>query len=381
MGKKIILITNIPTPYRIPFFNELNRQLENRDLKLKIVFGGPGYTRRKWKINLSECRFDYVLLPSRRISYSDPERIIFTYSGLLRVISNEKPCVIITNAFSFATMKIWWQSFLKRRPFIIWSGAIGDSYRPDSFLRKFQRMLIIKRAKGFIAYGSRAKEYLMSLGAEEDKIEISINTVDTEFFANEAANYRENFISGDDKKRLLYIGDLSVRKNVLKVLKIVNSLIKLRSDIMLDVVGDGGIRAELERYAQDNNLTRFVTFHGFRQKHEIPKFLGQSKCFLFQTDFDIWGLVLVEAMAGGCPCIASIHAGSTYDLIKEGITGFAMDFSETEKIVERVNWILENPDLAKKIGQNASRFVTERASLEDSARGFREAVLKVVRNL
>lgn len=57
----------------------------------------------------------------------------------------------------------------------------------------------------------------------------------------------------------------------------------------------------------------------------------QSHCFLFQTDFDIWDLVLVEAMSAGLPCISSIHAGATHDLIKDGVTGFAMNLSENRR--------------------------------------------------
>lgn len=378
ISNKIILITNIPTPYRIPLFNELNRQLEGKGLILKVIFGALGYKRRNWEINMSECKFDYELLCSRRINYSDSERIMFTYSGLLRVISKEKPCVIVTNAFSIATMKIWWQSLLKNTPFIIWSGAIGDGYRSDSFLRRFQRKLIIKRTRGFIAYGSRAKEYLMSLGAKEDKIEIAINTVDTIFFKEEVATYRKYLRNGRDKKHLLYVGDLSIRKNVLKVLKIINNLVRLRSDIILDIVGDGEEQSELERYVHDNNLTGFVTFHGFKQKHEIRKFLAQSSCYLFQTDFDIWGLVLVEAMAAGLPCIASIHAGATYDLVKEGVTGFAIDFSEVEKVAGKINWILENPELAMEIGQNAKEFISENVNIKRSAASIVKAIQRLL---
>ncbi len=60
--KKILLITNIPNRYRIPLFNELNRQLKERDIKLKVVFGALGYDRRKWKIDMNECHFDYLNL-------------------------------------------------------------------------------------------------------------------------------------------------------------------------------------------------------------------------------------------------------------------------------------------------------------------------------
>jgi len=61
-------------------------------------------------------------------------------------------------------------------------------------------------------------------------------------------------------------------------------------------------------------------------------------------------------------------------LIKEGVTGFAMDFSETEEVVDKVNWILENPELSKEVGQNASRFIAENVSIEKSAAGFVSAI-------
>lgn len=96
----------------------------------------------------------------------------------------------------------------------------------------------------------------------------------------------------------------------------------------------------------------------------------QSHCFRPHRDTNIWGLGLVEAMSAGLLCIASIHAGATNDLIKDGVTGFAMDFSETEEVVDKVNWILENPELSKEIGQNASRFIAENVSIEKSAMGF-----------
>jgi glycosyltransferase involved in cell wall biosynthesis len=376
---KILLITNIPTPYRLPLFNELNGQLENKGLKLKVIFGALGYPRRKWELDMSECQFDYKVLFSKKIGYSDPEKTSFTYSGLYRVISEENPSVIITNAFSIATAKLWLRSFLKGNiRYIIWSGAIKQKYNIDSFLRKLQRKMLIKRAAGFVAYGSKAKEYLISLGADPEKIEIGINTVDTEFYRQETGKMR-NLENRNNKKHILYIGHLSQRKNVSKVLEGINLLSKSRSDFLLDIVGDGEESKRLEKYVDENQLIDYVMFHGFKQKSDIPQFMAQSDCFLFQTDFDIWGLVLVEAMAAGLPCIASIHAGATHDLIRDEITGFAMDFSETEKVAEKINWILDNHEQAKEIGQNASRFIEENVSIEKSAEGFVKAVIKAIR--
>jgi glycosyltransferase involved in cell wall biosynthesis len=365
-------------------FNEINRKLENKKFKLKVVFGALSYPRRKWDVDMSDCKFEYEVLSSKNIKYDDPEKASFTYSGLYRVISKEKPVVIITNAFSIATMKLWLRSWFKRTPYLIWSGAIHRKDQPESFLRKLQRRILIDRASAFIAYGTKAKEYLISFGANPDKIEIGINTVDTEYYKKETEEIRkilenkkiENYENKNyNKKHLLYIGHLSQRKNVLKIIEAINNLSKTRKDIILDIVGDGDEQMRLEKYVMENNLTEFVEFHGFKQKKEIPQYMAKADCFLFQTDFDIWGLVLVEAMAAGLTCIASTHAGATYDLIKEGVTGFAMDFSETEKVAKKIDWILKNPESAKEIGQKASRFIGENVTIEKSAEGFVKAIL------
>lgn len=377
MLKKVLLITNIPTPYRIPLFNELNRQLEDCGIKLKVIFGAMGYARRIWGIDMSECQFDYQVLPTKKIRFSNPEMSSFTYSGLYQALSKENLSVVITNGFSIASTKLWLWSWFVKTPYMIWIGDIDRKNSPYSFLRRIQRKRIINRAVGFIVYGTKAKEYLVSLGADPNKVQVGINTVDTQFYRNVVIKLKENLISHNGKKHLLYIGHLSPRKNVLKLIEVIKGLSMKRSDFMLNIVGDGVDRDRLEKYVLNNKLVDFVKFHGFKQKSDLPQYMAQAECFLFQTDFDIWGLVLNEAMAAGLPCIASIHAGATHDLIENGVTGFAMNFSEKEKVAEKINWILENPELSKEIGQNASDFMSKHVSLEKSALGFVKAIMKL----
>jgi len=307
----------------------------------------------------------------------NPEKFSFTYTGLRRLVADENPSMILANAFSIATTKIWGLSLFEGTPYIIWSGAIHDGKGEDSYLRRIQRRILVRGAAGFVAYGKKAKEYLVSLGADVGKVQIGINTVDTEFYASESGRYRRNRTSKDGKKHLLYVGHLSPRKNVLRCLEVMKFLVSTREDTVLDLVGDGDDRPRLERYVNSHHLNRFVKFHGFRQRSDVARFLGQSDCFLFQTDFDIWGLALVEAMASAVPCIASINAGATHDLIKGGITGFAMDFSETTKVAEKANWILNNPQLSKRIGRNAQRFIAANASIAKSVDGLVRAVKEV----
>lgn len=372
--KKIILVTNIPTPYRIPLFNELSEIFQQMQIDFKVVFGASGYSRRKWKLDMSESHFSYVVLDSKNISLNYSEKAIFTYDGLFRLIHKEQPDVIITSGFSIATLKVWLSSWVAFIPYIVWSGSIMRSNQPDSFFKRLREKIFIRRAAGFIAYGSKARDYLISLGADISRISIGINTTDIHFYIENIKETSACLNYYDKKKHILYIGDLTPLKNVLKVLRIIKKLSLIRSDFILDIVGDGSDKARLQKFVHNHNLDNLIKFHGYRQKLDVVKFLAKADCFLFQTDGDVWGLVLNEAMAAGLPCIASIHAGSTYDLIIEEVTGFAMDFSITEKVTEKINWILENPSQAKKIGKNAQSFIIEHANLKRSAKGFIDAI-------
>src|SRR5262249_43825095 len=152
---------------------------------------------------------------------SDPERTSFTYSGLLRILRRENPEMIITNAFNIATTKLWLRSFIHRTPYIISSGAIRSPGRIEHQLRRLQRRLLIQRAQGFIAYGSRARDYLVELGAHAGDVSIAINTVDTCFYAK-AARKSVNQFNGDERpKSLLYLGRLAAGKKVDQLLRVI----------------------------------------------------------------------------------------------------------------------------------------------------------------
>jgi hypothetical protein len=65
---KVLLVTNIPNPYRLALFNELNSQMKAAAYELKIIFGSAGYKRRQFQLNLAEAEFHYEVLHSHKIT-------------------------------------------------------------------------------------------------------------------------------------------------------------------------------------------------------------------------------------------------------------------------------------------------------------------------
>lgn len=374
--KKILIITDIPNPYRIPLFNALDVKMSAAGFEMKVIFGSARQANRSFEIDMSSCSFTYEVLPSKRMDMGHAENTIINYKGLGKVLKKEKPDKIIVIGFTVATMKLWWRSLFRKTDYLIWSGSIRRQGINTSLIRRIQRKMLIKRASGFIVYGTKSKEYFIGMGVPESRITIAVNTTDTAFFKERTNEIRAGNHRKDDYKHLAYVGYLTPRKNVKLLLEVATALLKKRSDFVLDIIGDGVLREELELYVKEHKLSDNVTFHGFKQKEDLPQFLAGSDVFLFQTDFDIWGLVLVEAMAAGLPCIASVNAGATQDLIQEGVTGFALDFSEMGKAAERIDRLLNNPDKANTIGMAAQQFIHENINIEKSVEGFMKAIKK-----
>ena len=210
-------------------------------------------------------------------------------------------------------------SCFKRKSFAIWTGTITFEKQLKRTLRIWYRIILSKFADAFIAYGSLTKKYLMQLGIDEDKIFVGLNTVDTEFFAKKVEEYRAENSNNSGLFQLLYIGYLSPRKRVQKLLEVVSILKESRLDFELVVVGDGSDRKKLEQLADQLKIRKFVRFEGFKQRNELIPFLANSDLFLFPTSYDIWGLTIIEAMSAAIPCISSSYAGVSYDIINSGV--------------------------------------------------------------
>lgn len=373
--KQAVVVTNIPTPYRLPLFNELARQLEASGVVLEVVFGATGYRRRKWTVDLSGARFRHTFLDSTIVEVGgNVERSLFSYAGLGKALRRMRPNVVVVAGFSPATIKVWLRSWIDPTPYLIWSGSLEP--RPPSRWRQAQRAVLVRRASAFVAYGEKAKEYLITLGAPREDVYVAINTVDTTFFSDETDSWRGRTEEG--VTRLLSIGYLTPRKRLGRLLDALTVLAERRSDFVLDVIGDGEDRQRLEGQVAQAGLSEHVVFHGYKQRQELPRYLARSRCFVFPSDYDIWGLVLVEAMAAGLPVIASMHAGATPDLVAEGETGFAVDFADTEAVVQKIEWMLDHEREARAMGQRARAWIQEHASLARSAAGITEAVLRVL---
>ena len=373
---RVLHVTNIPNPYRIPQLNEIDRQLKVEGWELRVAFGSAGYDRRKWAVEMEDCRFGYSILSSEPLSLPGKarKRYVFTYPGLITELRNFKPDVVIVTGFSLATAKVSAFARFSKTPFIIFSGTIPRRAEQQWGGRLFFRRMMARQASGGIAYGSLAREYLSDLGIPKSKIEIAINTPDIDFFTRESRSVRESNGRRAAGLKLLSVGDLVSGKRIDLLLPVMQGLRAGGVSATLTVVGEGPERESLEKKTVEMGIQDRVEFVGFRPRAELPRFYARSDCFLFPSEIDIWGLVLNEAMASALACVVSRHPGAVQDLIDDGETGIIVDFRKTAEVVNVLGTMAADRQKAREIGRRALAAVHERASLAVSSAGFLRAI-------
>lgn len=155
------------------------------------------------------------------------------------------------------------------------------------------------------------------------------------------------------EERLISVGRLSKEKAQLDLLKIYNILVKDYPNWHLDIIGDGPERANLEEYIKDHNLKDKVTLHGFQNKDYIDNLLNKSSIYLMTSLTESFGIVLIEAMSHGLPCIAFSSAEGAQELINSGKDGYLIKNRNYEAYIKKIEDLIEKKEERIKIGKEA----------------------------
>jgi len=377
--KRVLLMTNIITPYRLPLFNAI---LEKGNIYFKVVALAEKEKNREWKLVKNEIKFDYQILPGWHwfIWGKKREAAIHINKGVFKIFLEYKPDIIIVSGYDDLA---YWQAFvyckLYRKKFILWNGTTLLSTGSTRGIKGLLKRIIVRGADRYIAYGIKAKEYLEYFGAEGGKIYIGSNTVDMDYFRSRVEEYRngDNFLrerKQNPKYLLLCIGQLINRKGIIQVLRALDVLED--QEIGFFIIGSGPEENKLKDFCKEKKLKN-VFFEGFQQQETLVRYYALADIFILPSFEEVWGLVVNEALASGLYVLSSKYAGASYDLIKEGWNGEVFDPGNVEEIVKLIK---KSKDKIKnirwkrdEINQHASR----EFSIEKSADEFIKAIKDV----
>lgn len=376
---KVLLITHAIAPYRIPLFNSMH-QIE--DFDFKVITLVERERNREWKIAKDKIKFNHQVLPGWHFFIWRERREIPIHINrkVIKTVWKYSPDVIITAGYDSLA---YWLAFiyckLFKRSFILWNESSLLSTYSIKGIRGILKRIIVRFADSYIAFGTKAKEYLEFLGTSSERISIGVNTDDLEFFRREVSKYQNNRNILVKRRKypsilLLYIGQLIKRKGVIQILRALSIL--RDPEIGLLIIGSGREEGYLKAFCNDNNLKN-IFFEGFHQHEELPKYYALADVFILASFNEVWGLVVNESLASGLYVLCSKYVGANYDLIKERWNGETFNPSNIEELSTIIKCTKEKIVSIRNRRDEISIHACKEFGLESPVNAFVKAIKSV----
>jgi glycosyltransferase involved in cell wall biosynthesis len=360
---RVTILTNLLPPYRISLFEAI---AEQEGVEVSVLCTAENQKNRNWGAESDGFGFSYTVLPGyTTYSYVLDRSMSFNY-GTLGTIRSQDPDVLVLGGYSDLTV---WLALgyakLADIPVALWMGSWSESARLTSSPATVLKQLFVRQADAWLAYGTRAAEWLGTLGADPERVHRVTNTVDMEWFHDRAVRSGTP-PTGDAPLHLLYCGQLIKRKNVDAVIEAISPL--PADDVVLTVVGDGPERERLE--AKTAGASPEIRFEGYVDRKNIPRYYGSSDALVLPSRREVWGLVVNEALAGGAAAIVSERCGSVTDLLREGFNGATFDPDRPEELRRLIAECAEQRAELRSRRTEIAADARERASLSKTAAAF-----------
>jgi glycosyltransferase involved in cell wall biosynthesis len=149
-----------------------------------------------------------------------------------------------------------------------------------------------------------------------------------------------------DRPILLFVGRLAKEKSIERLLPTMREL----GHVSLAIVGDGPLRGQLKREFAGTN----TTFLGFLTGDDLIQAYSAADVFVFPSQTETLGMVMLEAHAAGLPVVAADSSASR-ELVKDGVDGMRFDAADPHALTRKISELLGDASLRQSMAEQAGR--------------------------
>ena len=359
--KKILFYTNIPSPYRVDFFNELGKYCE-----LTVLFESTHSTERDelWK-QYHFDNFQGIIMHGKRTAVDMafcPEII-----GYLRAKKYDEIVITIMASLTSILAVNWLR--LHHIPFI-YEGD-GGFVHSENRLKYLVKKNVISHAKYCFSTSSAFDEYCKNYGASSEK------TYKYPFTSVWEKDVLEKPLSGSDKQTLRTQYGIPEQHMLISVGQMIHRKgfdILLRAAEVLDkswgIYLVGGQPSEELRDLVVQLSLKNVHFVDFMPKEKLWKYYQAADLFVLPTRDDPWGLVVNEAMANALPVITTTRCIAGLEMVEDGVNGFLYDSEDVDRLKELLTEVSNGTLNLEKMADAALR-IAEKYTIEEMVEAHR----------
>jgi glycosyltransferase involved in cell wall biosynthesis len=266
---------------------------------------------------------------------------VLAFVRLVRWLREVKPDILHTWLFH-ANFLGRLATLFARVPAVVSSIRVAEPRRSHLFLDRITQ----RRADVMLVNSQSLRDYEVAHGIEPERLHVIPNAVDVERFriAHRAKLDTRVLI-------VLFIGRLDRQKGVGVLLEAAAELSKRRRDFRFVIAGDGPERAPLMMEAARLQLAN-VEFLGFRT--DVPELLADADVFVLPSRWEGMPNVVLEAMAAGCPVVATRVTG-TVDLVADGVNGLLVPPDDAPRLAGGIERLADDGTLREQLISNGRR--------------------------
>lgn len=336
--KNVLLITNIPAPYRENVYEII---AGNQNFSFSVIYCAGIEPNRKWKFQLGHYR--KLFLESRQVDFLG--RSIYLGSDVWRVLSDNKPDIIIVCGFSMPMLMSYLWAISHGTKLISFTDGTIDSENNLTFVHKIIRFVFFRISRSCIGASEKSMFMISSYTKQSDNVFQSKLSIDI-------ANYvQEKKKSKDREFDIVLCGQMTSVKMFDFSLSVIQKCQIVNPDIVVKVkiIGDGPDRELILEHA--NSLQLDFTYAGFLQQHELFEHYSNAKLFLFPSAREAWGIVANEACASGTPVITTPNTGCSGELIIDGFNGYVLE-PDIDLWAKKILFLLSNVEVLQQYSDN-----------------------------
>ena len=372
---KVLFCTNLPSPYRVDFFNELGKLC---DLTVCYERKASAERDKKW-IGKGAGHFTEVYLKLTPVGVDRSKG-----SALREYVKyNFFDIIIFTNYISEACMEAILYCKIKKISYCI--EYDGGFEKKDNIPKKLFKQFLLKNAKAHFTTCDKHTRYLEYLGIKRECIFkypfTSLSRQDLisakQKQAKQISEIRQK-LGMTEPRIVITVGrftyDRGYGKGYDAIMKLAEGSSKA---IGYFIIGDTPTE-EFTRWRTEKNLTN-VHFIGFKTKNELEEYYLAADIFILLSRGDIWGLVINEAMAYSLPIISTEECLAATELVKNGKNGHLVRVDNIEEIRNTVNYILYTDKVREQYG-NCSFEIIQNYTIEEMAKTHKRYFEELLNN-
>ena len=323
----LVVLTNIPTPYRTAFFDALAEEAARAGKRFHVLYCAKTEPGRHWPYEPGKIKHAHTVLRGFHPSLTGIHAHL--NPGVLAELNLLKPdTLLIAGSWNTPTMLTAGLNIYSPAPRrFFWSEGHADAALHKSGLIAWLRRRVYRTFDGFAVPNSKSAEWAIAQAGSPRPIVVLPNAINAAFFKRPSGDTRSQArakLGLPEKGRVLVqVSVLNARKGVLPLAKSFLGLpVVERAGARLLFVGEGEQRSALESLAASSAGT--IRLLGQLPPEDVRQVLWAADAFVLNTRLDPNPLSAIEASAAGLPIVMSAAAGNVGEIVEAPDAGFVI---------------------------------------------------------